>query len=1698
MHARCVRRSGLHALLDATRIEMLESRQLLAAPDLTAAIVSLDSVVARGHQITVDFRITNSGNAPTDQNWADRIWLSPTSTFDSKTATQIGWWWNSDVATLPLAPTPGPGNSYEISRSAGTSATLTTGTWYVFVETDLWNGVAESNETNNFSPAASITVIAPDIAMSAASITNLPNPYNVTWGQTIDVSFTVTNKTAARLDGYWYDAVVASKDSKLDPYPTDWALNYIAYEPMAAHGSYTHTTQVKIDGPWALSAGPGYLLFVANNVDWSSPDADRSDNVIAIPITVRAPDLQVTTSGLDDKGITITPASLVPTGTSVNVSWTVTNTGDANAVTPWSDSVYISKTNTYDNAAQWLGYSDPPPGTFPLVPAGTYTRNFAIDTTGYDGGQYYVFARADSNGALQETSDANNVSAAMPLHLVAPATTPDLTIDNLSITPNTGNIGTDTLTVSYQVHNIDPVNPTTNSWYDIFWLSRTPTFDRATAIWANTLYDNPGVLGPGGTYSYSATFPFPTNVGLGTFYVFVEADANNWYQQESNGNNNLTTQNDVTLALHGADFTTTTATIDNGSGDPNNSDITVGSPFTVNWHVDNTGDSDTPADWIDAIYVTDLWYVDQTAMKIGEFSAQSLGLTTPIAAGGSYDASGIVAIPAWLGTGNKNIFVVSGLQSTGGGDGNSIQYQPDPNIYNNTYGAVQVQLRQADLALASAIAYVSSAKVGDLVKVDWSVANNGDAGVPAGWVDRIYISSFPTFSEQTARPLYTFTTNFSMGGQGSSYGTGVDIDTSGLDGGAYYLFVVTDADHTVAETNESNNVSAAVPLTLVAAPGLPDLTASIDSVLPDPAVGNIGVSSIDVTYTIHNIAPDPTDGGGWSDRIWLSSTPAFNPATAISLGTFWNDAPTLPSGGSYTSTATVFLPAGVGIGTFYLFVQADIDNNQLESNGSNNLSLAAGAAPVELNGPDLVVTSTSFNNYNWDPNSRQVTLNSLFELGWTIENQGNADSSSAWADAIYVSDSPIWDPSSARLVTQFNAPDPLPLGPSAFYEVANQLSLPGWVGAGLHFLFVVTGVQPGAGNSPIIFEPDANFASNVSVPIRINVIVPVVDLTVAIDNAPLSVTPGQYVTTPVDWTVSNNGYETANGNTNLSYNWTDTLYLTQTPDDRGSYVLLASYDTAYTGNTPLWGNSSYAASISGIDIPYGIAPGAWYFVIVTDANNDQGETNESNNVATIPVQIGYADLTTPAISVTPAAVPIGQTLLHVTWTVHNGGDADAAGGWFDVIYVSWSPVFDNTAVQLTWLYHPDVLLQGQDYTVSTDVTLSASGAGPLYIYVVADGFNFLPETNEDNNASTGFAIDLEGGSPRVISGADATDTLYLRRSIGGTAIEAFSNSPTSGAPTWVFGLIASITFNGFGSSDTLTLDFSNGSPIPTGGITFAGGDGSDELILASLAPGQNLQVQPTQVLVGTMAVASTGVEATVLDASAGSVVQLNSLTLTAPLAMAAGKGLVLRANALAITSGGSLDLADGKMILDYAGPTPAQVVRGLVRNGQTSGTPSIRSTALASTKTLAMIDNALVHMASFAGQALPSPFSQILIGPALRGDANFDGKVDDRDMLAVFTNMGRTGGQWLLGDLDQDGNVDLDDYTQVQANLGEGLAMTGTNLLAAPVKPAAPAKSATVVSAAKSAPAATAKSVAKKVIKAKVQKPKALKKVKRT
>jgi FG-GAP-like repeat/FG-GAP repeat len=99
-----------------------------------------------------------------------------------------------------------------------------------------------------------------------------------------------------------------------------------------------------------------------------------------------------------------------------------------------------------------------------------------------------------------------------------------------------------------------------------------------------------------------------------------------------------------------------------------------------------------------------------------------------------------------------------------------------------------------------------------------------------------------------------------------------------------------------------------------------------------------------------------------------------------------------------------------------------------------------------------------------------------------------------------------------------------------------------------------------------------------------------------------------------------------------------------------------------------------------------------------------------------------------------------------------------------------------------------------------------------------------------------------GGQTVTAAGAAAADTYVLRLDSSGTYLQVYENNPAlSGRPTFT-GTLAAVTrlvINGNGGNDQLILDYSNGNPVPVGGITFNGGAGIDILQLSG-APAASL------------------------------------------------------------------------------------------------------------------------------------------------------------------------------------------------------------------------------------------------------------------
>ncbi|HEY7087752.1 MAG TPA: autotransporter-associated beta strand repeat-containing protein, partial [Tepidisphaeraceae bacterium] len=137
------------------------------------------------------------------------------------------------------------------------------------------------------------------------------------------------------------------------------------------------------------------------------------------------------------------------------------------------------------------------------------------------------------------------------------------------------------------------------------------------------------------------------------------------------------------------------------------------------------------------------------------------------------------------------------------------------------------------------------------------------------------------------------------------------------------------------------------------------------------------------------------------------------------------------------------------------------------------------------------------------------------------------------------------------------------------------------------------------------------------------------------------------------------------------------------------------------------------------------------------------------------------------------------------------------------------------------------------------------------------------------------------------------------------------------------------------------------------------------------------------------------------------------------------------------STGGTMDLTNNSMVIDYTGPVGTQVsdIRNHLRAGRLS-----TSSGTATTR-LGYGDNAVLGKSTFGGVSVDT--SSILVKYTYAGDADLDGDADGVDIGTWATNftgeLGGTGSAvWTQGDWDYDGDVDgVDAGLWAQAFTGE-------------------------------------------------------------
>jgi subtilisin family serine protease len=349
------------------------ARSIQIGPDLVVTSISAPSTAGAGLSIAVTDTTKNQGGEAAGLS-RTRFFLS-TDTLLSTSDTLIG-----GRSVEALAAGASSTGSSTVMIPEGT----VTGKWYVIAKADGEGTVTESLENNN--TFARLIQIGPDL-----DITTLTAPSTAGAGQSIAVTDTTKNQ-GGEAAGPTRTQYFLSTNTTLDA--SDVLLGGRDVPSLAAGASDPGTSSVMI--PQGTAVGNLYIIAKADG-EGTVTETSETNNIYAKSIQI-GPDLDITALSA--------PAS-ASAGQSIAITDTTKNQG-GEAAGPFRTQFFLSTNTVLDASDILLGSRDLPSlaagasssgSTSVMIPQGTAVRT------------WYIIAKADGEGIVTETSEANNTYA---------------------------------------------------------------------------------------------------------------------------------------------------------------------------------------------------------------------------------------------------------------------------------------------------------------------------------------------------------------------------------------------------------------------------------------------------------------------------------------------------------------------------------------------------------------------------------------------------------------------------------------------------------------------------------------------------------------------------------------------------------------------------------------------------------------------------------------------------------------------------------------------------------------------------------------------------------------------------------------------------------------------------------------------------------------------------------------------------------------------------------------------------------------------------------------------------------------------------------------------------------------------------------------------------------------------------------------
>ncbi|PSF26942.1 hypothetical protein C7H19_25065, partial [Aphanothece hegewaldii CCALA 016] len=688
-------------------------------------------------------------------------------------------------------------------------------------------------------------------------------PQTVAWQEQITVNWSVTNVGFATASATWSDLIYLSQDAQLDAQDILLFTQPTGEQtPLLISQSYSQTQKLVIP---QTTVGSYYLLLVIDP-DNQQEESNELNNIKAQPFEVTAADLIVSNLAAPDT---------VVWGETANISWTISNQGNGKAIADWTDTVYLSADETWDDGDLLLSTQNQEP----LEALSNYTITTNLNFSDFALGNYYLLLTTDFNNTQQETDETNNRTT-RPIRLLAP----DLSVSSLTVPQLEISQPGQTISLSWTVSN-EGSQTATGAWVDRLYLSPDGTLE--SSIFVTDVIRNLS-LGVQESYTASTQIIVP-DLPDGNYRLLVVTDALNQLIESPTGEINNQKASVAFEIGHPDLVALITAPLQ----------VTSGTTIPLTWTTTNTGTAPTLSTWSDLIYLSTDTLFDATDLLLGQFNA-----TETLYSQTSFEAQISWNIPLSL-SGNYHLLVVTDAFRTVkelGAENNNV-----------TTSAFEIKLAPyADLAVSSIMAPALTLGDPASVEIGWTVTNIGTGrGRTEQWRDLVILSSDEIVGNGDDQVImqYIHTGGLDVG---DSYSRHETILLPPTFEGHYRLFVSTDADKIVFENQlETNNQASATNYFDVVSIPYADLV--IPTLTTNPTANSSDL--LTVSWSVKNQGIGITNTSSWTDRLFLASD-AEGQNIIADLGRF-ERAGALAAGNTYQRSVSVLLPNGLN-GTYYI------------------------------------------------------------------------------------------------------------------------------------------------------------------------------------------------------------------------------------------------------------------------------------------------------------------------------------------------------------------------------------------------------------------------------------------------------------------------------------------------------------------------------------------------------------------------------------------------------------------------------------------------------------------------------------------------------------------------------------------------------------------------------------------------------------